>query len=908
MNTITVTINGKTLETKSNHTILHVARKNGIAIPTLCYLEDVNYIGSCRLCMVEIEGYDHLFAACKTKVKDGMVIHTESETLTKYRREMLKLLVRDHVFNCENCGGQGSCQLKKLCGMYRIDPPAESGGRTKREMPLLQENPYISYDASRCIHCLRCVNACHYLAGNGTLKNGRAGTHHILDAPFGENWKSTACESCGNCAAVCPTGAIRLKRRESYEDSGVKKVLTTCPYCATGCQMNLLVKDNRIINVEAADGPANHKRLCVKGRNASFDFIFSPDRLKTPLVKDRVTGKFREASWEEAIRYTADRFLEIREKYGPDSLAGFSTSRSTNEDIYMVQKMVRTCFKTNNADNCARVCHSATVAGLARTLGSGAMTNPIGDITKDVDCILLVGSNPEEAHPVAGMQIRGAVERGTRLIVVDPRDIGLSAKADIHLKIRPGTNVAFANGMMHVMIEEGLTDEDYIRNYTEGFSEIRRIVSEYTPERTGQICHIDPDKLREAARMYATAKKAPIIYCLGVTEHSTGTEGVMSMSNMAAITGKIGKSGCGVNPLRGQNNVQGACDMGAQPGDLPGYQKVTNPEVLKKFEDAWGVKLNPNPGITSTEVFPAAIEGRIRGLFLCGEDPVVSEPDSSHVIQALESLDFLAVQELFMTPTASYADVIFPAVSYAEKEGTFTNTERRVQRVRKAVTLEGGMRPDTEIVIDLMNAMGYPQEHLTPAQIMDEIARLTPGYRGISHARLDSGASLQWPCTSKDHPGTPIMHAGGPVRGKVLLYPAKYRPAAELPDEEYPFLLSTGRLLYHHNAAAMTMRSPGMTEISGEGFIEMNAEDAARIGISNGDRVVVKSRRGSVTALARTGSKTSPGEVWMPFHFPDCPVNLITNPALDEFARIPEYKVCAVSIFAQKPGEKERIL
>ena len=382
----------------------------------------------------------------------------------------------------------------------------------------------------------------------------------------------------------------------------------------------------------------------------------------------------------------------------------------------------------------------------------------------------------------------------------------------------------------------------------------------------------------------------------------------MSMSNMAAITGKIGKSGCGVNPLRGQNNVQGACDMGAQPGDFPGYQKVSNPEVLKKFEDAWGVKLNPNPGITSTEVFPAAIEGRIKGLFLCGEDPVVSEPDSSHVIKALESLDFLVVQELFMTPTARYADVAFPAVSYAEKEGTFTNTERRVQRVRKAVTLEGGMRPDTEIVIDLMNAMGYPQKHLTPAQIMDEIAELTPAYKGISHARLDSGASLQWPCTSKDHPGTPIMHAGGPVRGKVLLYPAKYRPAAELPDEEYPFLLSTGRILYHHNAGAMTMRSPGMTEISGEGFIEMNAEDAARIGISNGDRGVVKSRRGSVTALARTGSKTSPGEVWMPFHFPDCPVNFITNPALDEFARIPEYKVCAVSISAEKSGEKERIL
>ncbi|MCR5806312.1 MAG: formate dehydrogenase subunit alpha, partial [Oscillospiraceae bacterium] len=651
-----------------------------------------------------------------------------------------------------------------------------------------------------------------------------------------------------------------------------------------------------IVNVEPANGPSNHHRLCVKGRSGSFDFVHSPDRLKTPLIKDRSTGEFREASWEEAISYTAKRLMEIKEKYGLDSLAGFACSRSANEDIYMVQKMVRTCFGNNNTDNCARVCHSATVAGLAKTLGSGAMTNPIHDITHDVDCIMLIGSNPEEAHPVVGMQIRKAVQNGTRLIVVDPREIGLTKYADIHLKIRPGTNVAFANGMMHVMISEDLIDHDYIENFSEGFDELKKTVEKYTPEYVGEICHIDPKKLVEAARMYATAKKAPIIYCLGVTEHSTGTEGVMCMSDMAVLCGKIGRSGCGVNPLRGQNNVQGACDMGAQPTDYPGYQKVDNDEVRAKFEKKWGVPLSPVPGLKATEVFPAAIEGRIKGLYIFGEDPVVTDPDTHHIIKALESLDFLVVQELFMTKTAQYADVVLPGMSYTEKEGTFTNTERRVQRIRKAVSLEGNMRLDTDIIIDLMNAMGYPQEHLTAAQIMDEIAEVTPSFAGISHARLDAGETLQWPCTGKDHPGTPIMHVGKPARGRALLYAVDYKPSRELPDEEYPYILTTGRILYHYNAAAMTARVPGLMDIAGEGFIEVNYRDADTLGIKNNERIKVISRRGEITATARVGRKVSAGETWMPFHFPDSPVNVITNAALDEFARIPEYKVCAIRL------------
>lgn len=895
---ITVTIDQKVISAPAGVTILKLARDHKIFIPTLCYLEHVSDIGSCRLCVVEVEGYDSLLPACRTKAEDGMVITTESPRLTKYRQEMLNLILSNHDQDCMTCPANGRCELQALCNRYGVKRSSYqgSGRESKRRYPLVEDNPYLSYDPNKCIHCQRCIGACQELVGNGVLGNRGSGTTHVLETPFGKDYKTSGCETCGNCANVCPTGALTTKREAGYQSWEVKRVRTTCPHCATGCQLNLIVKDQQIVNAEPADGPSNHGLLCVKGRFGSIDFVHANDRLKKPLIKDRATGSFREVSWDEAISYTARHFLALKEQYGADSLAGFACSRSTNEDIYMVQKMVRTCFGTNNTDNCARVCHSATVTGLAKTLGSGAMTNPIADITQDVDCILLVGSNPEEAHPVVGMQIRKAVRNGTKLIVVDPRSIGLTKMADVHLKLRPGTNVAFANGMMHVMIQEKLFDEAYVKEHTEGFEELKRMVESYTPERVGEICHIDPDQLVEAARMYATAKKAPIIYCLGVTEHSTGTEGVMSMSNMAALCGKIGRSGCGVNPLRGQNNVQGACDMGAQPTDYPGYQKVDNPEVRAKFEKAWGVTLNPLPGLKATDVFPAAIEGKIKGLYICGEDPIVSDPDTHHIEKALESLEFLVVQDLFLTKTAKYADVVLPGISFAEKEGTFTNTERRVQRVRKAVTLEGEMRPDTEILIDLMNAMGYPQKHMTPAQIMEEIAQVTPSFRGISHERLDAVGGLQWPCPSPEHPGTPIMHVGQPARGKALFYPAEYQASRELPDEEYPLILMTGRILYHYNAAAMTSRAPGLVDLSGEGFIEVNYRDAKRLGIANGERIRVGSRRGEITATARVGRKVSEGETWMPFHFEDSPVNVLTNAALDEFARIPEYKVCAVWI------------
>ncbi|MDO5328969.1 MAG: formate dehydrogenase subunit alpha [Coriobacteriia bacterium] len=874
---INITIDGKRKRVDENSTILDVA---GDSIPTLCYLKGVNNIGSCKICVVEIKGQDNLVTACNTKVKANMKILTNSEKVIEARKKMLNLLMAGH--DCKKCKSKGNCELEKLAKKYGVKKSGFNGHAIKQN-----KNPFLSYDSQICINCKRCVAACKKLARNGVLEAKRG----YVQTPFDEQWRESDCESCGNCAAACPTGALSTKNDLKY----TKKVLTTCPHCATGCQFNLLVRGNKIVGTEAVDGPSNHKRLCVKGRFGSFDFVHSKERLTSPLIKTK-NGKFRRASWDEALDLIASKFLEIKRKYGADALAGFACSRAPNEDCYMFQKMVRCAFGTNNVDNCARVCHSASVAGLAMTLGSGAMTNPIGDITNDVDVIMLVGSNPEEAHPVIGMQIRNAVANGTKLIVVDPRDIGLTQVADIHIKLKPGTNVAFANGIMNVMINEGLTDKKFIKSRTEGYKELAEIVKDYTPEKVAKICNINKDKLIEAARMYARADKAPIIYCLGVTEHSTGTEGVMSMSNMAMMVGKLGKPGCGVNPLRGQNNVQGACDMGALPVSFPGYQSVKDEKIIKKFERAWKTKLNRNPGMHATDVFGAAINKDIRGLFIFGEDPIVTDADQGHIKKALKSLDFFVLDDLFMTETAKYADVILPGTSYAEKEGTFTNTERRVQRVRKAVELKGNMRLDTDIFIDLMKRMKYKQKKMTSAQIMDEIASVTPSFAGISHKRLDSGETLQWPCTSKRHPGTPILHVDKFSRGRGWFYPAKYVPSAELPDKDYPFILMTGRILYHYNTRAMTGKTKGLMQREGKSYIEMNKIDADKLGIKDGDKIKVSSRRGSIKTTARVSYKVSQGETWMPFHFPDGYANILTNAALDKYARIPEYKVCAVNI------------
>lgn len=898
--TVTLSIDNQEVTVPKGTTILEAAKGLGVEIPTLCHLKELAPDGSCRMCVVEVEGGRRggLTTACTAHCQEDMVVSTHSEKVADSRRFILDLLLSNHKLECFSCGKNGDCQLQQYALDYGIDATSFTEGK---RMPCHQEdtsNPFFSYDPEKCIMCRRCARVCQLRQGRDVLSIANRGFETKMMPSYGQPFDQSICESCGNCVSSCPTGALTAKDTKEYRKWENQKIPTTCPHCGTGCQMNLLVKNNRLVGVEPLDGPANKNLLCVKGKFASYKFVGSGDRLTEPLIKRN--GIFEPASWEEALALVSSKFNEIKAENGADALAGFSCSRATNEDNYVFQKMVRAAFGTNNVDNCARVCHSASVHGLAQTLGSGAMTNPIADITEDVDMILLVGSNPEEAHPVIGAQIRQAIQRGTQVVVVDPRKINLVKDSALHLQVQAGTNVAFANGMMHVILKEGLADRHFIEERTEGFSDLEKMVADYTPEKVAEICHIHPEDLIQAARMYAKAEKAPIIYCLGVTEHSTGTEGVMSMSNLAMLVGKVGKPGCGVNPLRGQNNVQGACDMGCMPYDFPGYQKVNNPEVIDKFEKAWHVPLNRNTGLTSTKVLPAATAGNVKGLYIFGEDPIVTDPDTGHVRQALESLDFLVVQELFMTETAAYADVVLPGISYAEKDGTFTNTERRVQRVRKAVEPRGQAREDYEIFCEVMTRMGYPCAYESAKEIMEEISAVTPSFGGINYERLEK-ESLQWPCRSLTDPGTPIMHVGSFARGKGLFKAIPYKQAQELPDEEYPYLMSTGRMLYHYNTRAMTGRTEGINQIANHSYIEINAVDAQALGIQEGDKVEVHSRRGKIETYAAVGNRVFPQEVFMTFHFPDGNVNEITNAVFDDIATIPEYKVCAVAI---KPVNK----
>ena len=893
---VNLEIDGIPVTVPRETTILKAAETVGIEIPTLCYLKDLAPDGSCRFCVVDVDGgrKKGLLTACSEHCSEGMKVETMSQDVKDARKFILEMLLSNHTMKCFSCTRNGNCKLQDYSKEYGAASGAVKGKKIKREIDT--SNPFLDFDPELCIMCRKCERICTSLHGRRTISINKRGFDTRMSMIYDKPWGESICESCGNCVEYCPVGALSRKdSKGAYRPWEVKYVRTTCPHCGTGCQFDLIVKKNKVVGAKAFDGPSNNGLLCVKGRFGSYNFVHSEDRLKYPLIKKN--GVFERASWKEALELIVSKFSDIKKNYGPDSIAGFSCSRATNEDNYIFQKLMRAVIGTNNVDNCARLCHSASVHGLAMTLGSGAMTNPIKDITGSPEVILLVGSNTTEAHPVVGSHIRAAVERGAKLIVVDPRKIDLVDRAHIHLQIKPGTNVAFANGLMNVIIKHNLADLEYIQERTEGYEKLKEIVKEYTPEKVGEICNIDPKKLEEAAILYAKAGKAPVIYCLGVTEHSTGTEGVMSMSNIAMLVGKIGKEGCGVNPLRGQNNVQGACDMGCLPYDLPGYQKVENPEIISKFENAWGVKLSTNRGLMSTQVLPAAIDGEVKGLYIFGEDPVVTDPDTSHVKKALSSLDFLVVQELFMTETAQMADVVLPGKSYAEKEGTFTNTERRVQRVRKAVNVQGEMKDDWKIFTEIMNLMGYEKKYSNSSEIMDEIAALVPSFGGISHKRLDEEVTgIQWPCPDSDHPGTPILHMEKFTRGLGWFYPAEYKEPKELPDKDFPLLLVTGRMLYHYNTRSMTGRTDGLNEVCDKSYIEINTKDAFDLSIKNGEKVRVYSRRGQIETIARVGEVVSPGEVFMTFHFPDGNVNKVTNSATDEIARIPEYKVCAVKL------------
>jgi formate dehydrogenase alpha subunit len=681
-----------------------------------------------------------------------------------------------------------------------------------------------------------------------------------------------------------------VERVNKWEGLAERQVVTTCPYCGCGCQLELEVKQNRIIRVSPKrDGTVNQGQACVKGRFGIIEFVHHRERLKSPLIKK--DGKFTETSWDEVLDLVAKRLS----RYKPDEVAVLSSAKCSNEENYLAQKFARVVLGTNNVDHCARLCHAPSVAGLAQSFGSGAMTNSINEV-RDARCILAIGTNTTEAHPIIGLEVKKAVANGAKLIVANPREIELVRFSHIWLKHRPGSDVALLMGMAKVIVDEGLLDRGFIEQRCEDFDAFLDSLKDFSLDFVEEATGVEKEKIVEAAKVYATEKPSSILYAMGITQHSHGTDNVIATANLAMLTGNIGQPSSGVNPLRGQNNVQGACDMGALPNVYTGYQAVSDAEIRKKFESAWGCSLNPTPGLTVTEIFDAAYRGEIKAMYIIGENPLLSEPDISHAREALAKLEFLVVQDIFLSETAELADIVLAGVSFAEKDGTFTNTERRVQRVRKAIEPVGNSKPDWWITCELgkrMEGKGFDFAH--PAEIMEEISKLTPSYGGISYERLE-GSGLPWPCPTKDHPGTPILHRERFTRGRGKFIPLSYKPSKELPDEGYPLILTTGRNLYHYHTGTMTRRVAGLNVLRREGEVEINPEDASSLGIKDGEKVKVISRRGEVEARAKVTEVSPVGVVFMTFHFAESPANRLTNPVVDPVAKIPEYKVCAVRI------------
>lgn len=672
-------------------------------------------------------------------------------------------------------------------------------------------------------------------------------------------------------------------------------VLTVCPFCGCGCQLYLQVLDGKITGVvPCKTDKISEGKPCIKGRNAA-DFIYHPDRLRSPLVKKN--GKLEPASWDEALDIVSGRLSEIKRLHGPDSISILSSAKCTNEENFLMMKFARAVIGTNNVDHCARLCHASTVLGLVKSFGSGAMTNSVPEV-EGADCIFVIGSNTMEQHPLISSRVLRAKEKGAKLIVADPRRTPLTEFADIHLQLRPGTDVCLLNGMMNIIRSRNLADKDFIAERTEGFEEFKKRVEEYPPEKVCQITKVDPTALEEAARVYGEAEKASILYAMGITQHTTGTDNVLSVANLAMLTGNVGRESTGVNPLRGQNNVQGACDVGALPTVYSGYQSVRDEAIRAKFEKAWGVKLPQEPGLTVTEMTDAALNGSLKAMYVMGENPALSDPDINHVKKALSSLDFLVVQDIFLSEAAQFAHVVLPACSFAEKDGTFTATDRRVQRVRKAIGPIGDSKPDWVIISELARKIGDAQfDYKSPREVMEEIAELTPSYAGISYKRLDNGEVLAWPCPSKEHPGTKFLHKETFTRGKGRFFAIDYKEPAELPDEEYPFILTTGRLMFQFHTGTMTRRIPALEREAPTGFVELNPEDAKKLSIAQGEKVKVKSRRGEIGIKAFITDRISPGVAFIPFHFAECAANELTSRNLDPEAKIPEFKVCAVKVY-----------
>jgi formate dehydrogenase major subunit len=897
---VTLTIDGQPVTVPKGTSVMAAAMMLGTEIPKLCATDSLEPFGSCRLCLVEIEGRRGTPASCTTLVEEGMVVHTQTDRLAKLRRGVMELYISDHPLDCLTCSANGDCELQDMAGAVGLREVRYGyDGANHLDAPKDVSNPYFTFEDSKCIVCSRCVRACEEVQGTFALTiQGRGFDSRV--SPGGMDFFGSECVSCGACVQACPTATLNEK---SVIDLGMPEhsVITTCAYCGVGCTFKAEMKGTTVIRmVPYKKGKANEGHSCVKGRFA-WGYATHKDRITKPMIRERITDPWQEVSWQQAIEHAASELKRIQARYGRDSIGGITSSRCTNEETFLVQKLVRAAFGNNNVDTCARVCHSPTGYGLKTTLGTSAGTHDFASVDQ-ADVIIVIGANPTDGHPVFASRMKRRLREGAHLIVIDPRRIDLVRSphidADYHLPLKPGTNVAMINALAHVIVTEGLVDEEYVRERCEldAFEAWARFIAEerHSPEAVEDILGVSAADVRGAARLYGSGGNSAIYYGLGVTEHSQGSTMVMGMANIAMATGNIGKPGSGVNPLRGQNNVQGSCDMGSFPHEFSGYRHVSDDATRQMFETFWGVGLLNEPGLRIPNMLDEAVSGSFKALYIQGEDIAQSDPDTQHVTAGLKAMEFVVIQDIFLNETAKYAHVFLPGSSFLEKDGTFTNAERRINRVRKVMPPLGGLA-DWEVTIALSNALGYPMCYTHPREIMDEIARLTPTFAGVSYDKLDQLGSVQWPCNEAAPAGTPMMHVDRFVRGKGKFMITDFVPTEERTGPRFPLILTTGRILSQYNVGAQTRRTEN-SRWHEEDVLEIHPFDAESRGILDGDLVSLESRSGDIALRALISERMQPGVVYTTFHHAKTGANVITTDYSDWATNCPEYKVTAVQV------------
>ncbi|EON24489.1 MULTISPECIES: formate dehydrogenase subunit alpha [Nocardioides] len=896
---LTLEIDGVSVTVPQGTSVMRAAALAGIDVPKLCATDSLDAFGSCRLCLVEVEGGRGTPASCTTPCADGMKVNTRTDKVDKLRQSVMELYLSDHPTDCQTCSPTGGCELQDLATTVGL-PDMRYGleGINHLNLPVDDSNPYFTFDPTSCISCSRCVRACGEIQGTFALTIEGRGFDSKVSASAGETFLESECVSCGACVAACPTSALQ---ENSVIELGLptRTVKTTCAYCGVGCSFNAELQGDELIRmVPDKTGGANEGHACVKGRFA-YGYASHEDRQLNPMIRERITDDWQVVDWDTAINYVAQKMKTIQTEHGVGAIGGITSSRTTNEEVYVVQKMVRAAFGNNNVDTCARVCHSPTGYGLKQTFGESAGTQDFRSVAK-ADAIVVIGANPTDGHPVFASRMKRRLREGAQLVVIDPRRIDLvrspHIEAAYHLPLAPGTNVAMVNALAHVVVTEGLVDRAFVDARCEDFDGWAEFISspEHSPEVAQEVTGVPAEDIRAAARLYATAENGAIYYGLGVTEHSQGSTMVMGMANLAMATGNIGREGVGVNPLRGQNNVQGSCDMGSFPHELPGYRHVSDDAVREVFEKLWGTRITPTPGLRIPNMFDSALDGSFRGLYVQGEDIAQSDPNTSHVYASLKSLDLLVVQDLFLNETAQLAHVFLPGTSFLEKDGTFTNAERRINRVRPVMAPATG-KHEWQIPCDIAQAMGYDMSYDDPSQIMDEIATLTPTFKGVSFARLDALGSVQWPCNDEAPEGTPTMHVEDFTRGKGRFMVTTFVPTTERATRKFPLILTTGRILSQYNVGAQTRRTPNVMWHA-EDILEIHASDAEMRGIHDGDEVTITSRTGETVLRAVISDRMPPGVVYTTFHYPLSGANVVTTDNSDWATNCPEYKVTAVQV------------